>query len=333
MSDREREITAPFYLGVDGGGSKTLAVIVDAIGIERGRGRAGSSNHHTAGRDAALAAIHTAVESACLAAGCQTPLAAAWIGLAGMDRPTDAAPLAGEFERLAGVARLTNDAELALGGLPGGVGVALIAGTGSIAVGCDARGARGRASGWGHLLGDEGSGYDIGRQALRAVARAADGRGPGSALTERILARWNLTSPEDLLSTVYTDPDKARVAALAELVIAAATEGDTVSRGIVRVAVEELALAALTVASSLDLASPLPLALSGGLLIHHEDLRRLVVERMQRTRPVGPVVTIEEPALCAARYLAREHAARGSRDVPFTEDQSPRTRGAASHGN
>lgn len=310
MSDREREILEPFCLGVDGGGSKTLAVIVDGAGMERGRGRAGSSNHHTAGRDAALTAIQSAVKSACLAAGRQTPLAAAWIGLAGVDRPTDTASLAGEFERLANAVRLTNDAELALGGLPGGVGVALIAGTGSIAVGCDARGARGRASGWGHLLGDEGSGYDIGRQALRAAARAADGRGPGTALTEHILARWGLNTAEDLLSTVYADPDKARVAALAELVIAAATEGDTVSRGILRAAAEELALAALTVASSLDLASPLPLALSGGLLIHHDDLRRLVVERMQRARPVGPVVTVEEPALCAARFMARDFATR-----------------------
>ncbi|MGH2486893.1 MAG: N-acetylglucosamine kinase, partial [Ktedonobacterales bacterium] len=324
MSEREREITAPLFLGVDGGGSKTLAVIVDAAGVERGRGRAGSSNHHTAGRDAALVAIHDAVGSACLLAGCQTPLTAAWVGLAGVDRPTDAAPLAARLDKLAGVTRLTNDAELALGGLPGGVGVALIAGTGSIAVGCDVKGTRGRASGWGHLLGDEGSGYDIGRQALRALARAADGRGPGTALVERVLARWGLTSPTDLLSTVYADPDKARVAVLAELVIAAATEGDTVSRGIVRAAVEELALAVRSVAASLDLASPLPLALSGGLLIHHDDMRRLVVERIQRTRPVGPVTLVEEPALCAARYLAREQAARESRDEPFAADQSPR---------
>jgi glucosamine kinase len=181
----------------------------------------------------------------------------------------------------------------------------LIAGTGAIALGRDRRGAMARASGWGHILGDEGSGYDIGRSALQAAARAADGRGPETALLAAILEHWHLEAPSDLIGYVYAPADKADIADLSRLVFAAARAGDEVARRIVAHAAGEIALAGLTVAQRLELGEgPLPLALAGGLLVGVPSFRAAVVRRMRRRRALGQVVVVEEPALSAARAAA-----------------------------
>jgi len=102
-------------------------------------------------------------------------------------------------------------------GNPPGCGVVLIAGTGSIALGRDARGTIARSSGWGHIIGDEGSGYDIGRRSLQAAARASDGRGPTTSLLMLILSHWQLQNAGELIGKVYGNNDKAVVAALSAL--------------------------------------------------------------------------------------------------------------------
>ena len=275
------ETSPPLYLGIDGGGSKTLAVLVDALGRERGRGAAGSSNQEVVGLEQAVTAIHHAAERAAQAARATLPVTCAWLGLAGVDHEGDRERLAPHVSSLAGTVRITNDAELALSALPHQVGVALIAGTGSIALGRDARGRVARVGGWGHIFGDEGSGYAIGRAGLQAAARAADGRGPATALLERILAAWKLDAPELLLARVYQAFDKTAIAALAPLVLALAAEGDALAQSIEVYAAEELALAVTTVARALDFPpGPLPLAAAGGVLVHHERLRALVIERI-----------------------------------------------------
>lgn len=299
----------PLFLGVDGGGTKTLAVVVDADGQERGRGMAGGANYNTLGLDTALANLRAAVHAALAAAQAAPPIAAAWIGLAGVDRAADRALLLPRLAPLARVVHLGNDAELALSALPAGVGVALIAGTGSIALGRDPAGATARAGGWGHILGDEGSGYDIGRNALCAALRASDGRGPATSLLPRILARWELPIAEALLSRVYPAGDKADIAALAPLALDAATDGDPVAHAIVRRAAAELAVAASTVAHALAFPDGrAPLALGGALLVHAAPLRDGVLRRLRRGLDLGPVVVVDQPALSAAR-AARDMAA------------------------
>jgi glucosamine kinase len=290
-----------FALGVDGGASKTLAIVVDAQGQERGRGVAGSSNHTAVGLEHALAQLHLAIEQAIEQSGCQPPFAAAWLGMAGVDRPEDAALLLPHITSLAGTIRLTNDAELLLSALNQAVGVALIAGTGSIALGRDRHGTATRAGGWGHILGDEGSGYEIGRQALQAAARAADGRGPATTLLERILQHWNLQRPDDLFAQVYQRAEKADIARLSTLVFAAAHAGDHQAGKIIQLAAEELALAALTVCRALSFPDEsVPLALGGGLLVQEVGFRWQVLRRIHRHRQVQSVL-VEQPALSAAR--------------------------------
>ncbi len=295
------------FLGIDGGGSKTYAVIVDAQGNERGRGLAGSANYSAIGLQPALANLRRASEAAARQAACALPCAAAWIGLAGIDSATDQEALLPYLAPLACTLRLTNDAELVLSALDHAVGVALIAGTGAIALGRDRYGAGRRASGWGHLLGDEGSGYDIARQALQAATRAADGRGRPTLLLQRFMDYWQLRAPDDLIAQVYrsqeqTDKaEKAEIARLSALVFAAARSGDAVAQRIVRRAAHELALATLTVGSALDL----PLALGGGLLLNEESYREQTLDFIRRRRPLGAVALVAEPALSAARAAVR----------------------------
>ncbi|HEY7357875.1 MAG TPA: BadF/BadG/BcrA/BcrD ATPase family protein, partial [Ktedonobacterales bacterium] len=123
-----RDGAGPLFLGIDGGGSKTLAVIVDAQGQERGRALAASSNYQAVGIEPALAALHAAAEQAARAAGGALPVKAAWLGLAGVDRPADQRLLLPRLHALAATTRLTNDAELLLSALDDAVGVALVAG-------------------------------------------------------------------------------------------------------------------------------------------------------------------------------------------------------------
>lgn len=289
-------------LGVDGGGSKTLAIIVDAQGQERGRGVAGSSNYAAVGLDGALREIHSAVEQAREMAGNHVSLRSAWLGLAGLDSSADHDKLLPHLRTLADRVRLSNDAELPLTALPNTVGVALIAGTGSIALGHNAQGETIRTGGWGHLIGDEGSGYDIGRQALQAAVRAADGRGEPTALLERILHHWQLKDASAILGEVYPGGDKAKIARLSSYVFQTAHDGDSVARTIVQQAAQELAHAVTTVSNMLGLSEqPLPLALAGGLLLNETDYRAQVLQIIRQHQPVGSIALVEQPALSAAR--------------------------------
>jgi len=227
------------YLGIDGGGTKTVCLLTAQDGTILGRGEAGPSNYQNVGQEAAQAALHAAIERAYQAAGLPLrPAAVACLGLAGVDRPTDRAVIEGIVTRLnlARRALIVNDAVIALASATQtGRGVVVIAGTGSIAFGINSRGQRRRAGGWGPLLGDEGSGYAIGAEALRRVVRAYDGIGVKTALTDAICAEWGLSNPQGLISVVYAIPTpRDRIAALGRVVFQVAEAGDPVARAILK---------------------------------------------------------------------------------------------------
>jgi glucosamine kinase len=291
-----------FVLGIDGGGSNTRAVVVDAQGSSRGNGQAGSSNQHAVGLRQAEANIFQAAIRAAEGAGSSLPLHAAWIGLAGLDYPSDHERWLSRLTPLAGIIRLSNDAELVLSALDAAVGVALIAGTGAIALGRDQTGNRSRASGWGHLLGDEGSGYYIGCRALQAVVRAIDGRGQPTRLFPCLMDYWKLSTPDDLLLRVYQHPDNSEIAGLAPLVFDIAASSDIIAEHIIRKAAHELALAALTAGGALDFGGAgLSLALGGSLLLHQASYREQTLHAIARRRLLRDVVLATEPAFSAAR--------------------------------
>jgi len=295
-------MTETYYLGVDGGGSKTLAVIVNERGEELGRGLAGGANYNSIGLEAALQNVHAAVGQAARAASCQFPLRRAWLGLAGIDRLADHDLLLPHLSHLAKQVLLTNDGELLLAGLENAVGVVLISGTGSIALARDIDGRRARSGGWGHILGDEGSGYIIAQQALQAVVRASDGRGPQTALRERILQAWNLQNTDELIGEIYGEPEKAKIASLSSWVMISARSGDQVAATIIQHAARELALAVNAVCQTLGFSKQvIPLALGGGLLINEADFCTQVIHQIRHYQPIGHVELVEHPTLTAAR--------------------------------
>ncbi|MBA2361972.1 MAG: hypothetical protein H0V86_00340 [Chloroflexia bacterium] len=292
----------PLYAGIDGGGTKTLAVVVDAAGHERGRHAAGSGNFAAVGVARAAENVRAAIEGAMAAAGNGTQPAAAWIGLAGVDRPEDVDLLLPQLSPLAGVVRISNDAELALTALDNALGVAVIAGTGSIALGRDASGRLVRAGGWGHVIGDEGSGWEMGRLALQAVARATDGRGPGTSLVRAVIKHWNLRNTDGIYGILYPDTDKALVAGLTSVVLAEAGAGDVVAKDILDHAAEEIALLTLTVGEQLTFPNAgMPLALAGGILVNESGFRAMVLERVRQRRAPGQVAVVQDAPLSAAR--------------------------------
>ncbi len=295
-------------LGIDGGGSKTLALVAGAGGEVLGRGEAGPSNYQVIGLEATLASLEAATSAALASASrSRRDLVAVCVGLAGVARPADRERLAAwAAHTLPGVPiTIANDAQLVMAaGTPHGWGVALICGTGSIAMGRSSDGRTARAGGWGYLLGDEGSGYAIGLAALRAVMRAYDGRGPQTALVDAVLGHTGLDDPAGLVARTYAPAagagataSPAQIAALAEMVDAAALGGDDVARGILRDAGRELALAAWAVVRRLELAGAVPCGLAGGVIVKGTALRAAFVTAAAALGcELAPVALVPEPA-------------------------------------
>ncbi len=206
---------------------------------------------------------------------------------------------------LAGSIRFSNDAELLLGALPGGTGVALVAGTGSIAFGVNRCGRRARAGGWGHIFSDEGSGYDVTREMFRAFAREADGRGPATSLTGRLTERFELSDPHQIIACVYAPAmTKADLAALCRIVAEEAEEGDEVARTIITSTANDMADLADAVANRLEFSGGFDLAVTGGLFIELASFRCQVMRTLGQRWAISTQAIVQDPASTAARALA-----------------------------
>ncbi|MCW5980484.1 MAG: ATPase [Bryobacteraceae bacterium] len=259
-----------YFLGVDGGQSSTVAYIGDEAGRVLAAGKGGPCNHVGAaeGRARFVSAIETCVGEACRNAGLD-PVAvtfeAACLGFSG--GPDDKRDLLRRMLR-AGRLVVTHDALIALAGAAGGgPGIITIAGTGSIAFGRNGAGKTARAGGWGYIFGDEGSAFDLVRQALRAVLRSEEGWGPPTALSAALLDATGATTANELLHLFYTDDyPRTRVAGLAALVNEAASAGDAVARDILFNAAQQLAtLAAAARAQLFESGEPAAVSYAGGV--------------------------------------------------------------------
>jgi len=274
---------ADLVLGIDGGGTKTVAWL--ARPGERqptevvGRGRAGPGNLRAAGAAAALQALARAVDAAFADAGLTASrVRSACLGLAGADRAEEHALVQAWARQrdLAERVRIVHDALPVLyGGTPEGCGIALISGTGSFAFGRNAAGQTARCGGWGYLIGDEGSGYAIALAGLQAAARAIDGRGPRTLLLPDFLQSLGLQGPEELVPALYAGPiDRSRIAEQAHVVFTAAAQRDAVAMQIINRAAADLAELVTVLAERLQLSrGALRLALAGGVLLHQQSFR------------------------------------------------------------
>jgi len=300
-------------VGVDGGGTKTHAVILDLNSNLLGEGLAGPSNPLRVGVVKAATAIREAVDKACDAARLRrTDLVAAEVGLAGVRRPELRARMHEALKNIStGIVVVVGDADIALHGVTEGEpGLIVIAGTGSICCGINADGKQACAGGWGPLAGDEGGGAWIARRGLRAIAHAADGRGPATSLSDAACSYFHVTNPDDLSTAIYAPSiTNECLAGFGKFVIRAAKAKDRVAREILIEAGKELGLAANAVIRNLKLErETFPVgyvggvfASSGELVLSH--LRAALLKTAPRahlTRPQFP------PAIAAAR-MARAH--------------------------
>jgi N-acetylglucosamine kinase-like BadF-type ATPase len=294
-------------IGADAGGTKTAVVVTDGTReLARAAGAGGAVRAGRAMQAASriTAAIRRALTDAGLLHGDVLV-----VGAAGVGREPERGELREILrgERLAERVIVTGDLDIALEAAFGeGPGMVLVSGTGSVAVARTPDGALHRAGGLGWQMGDEGSGYAMARAALVAVGRARDGRGPATALTERL--RSPAAPDLDGLVRWSSSAEPGEIAALAPLVLAEAQAGDPVAAAIVDTAAEELAAHVRALTGHFPGAGRIPVALAGGNLEPGRPLRDPVLTRLAA---VSRISVLEGPLDAAMGAIALARRAAG----------------------
>jgi glucosamine kinase len=289
-------------IGIDGGGSKTHAIVADEQGRTLaetvGPGSAVKPGH----ADASANVITDVVREALASCGMTdvTPRALC-VGVAGAGREAQRQELwqALMGRDLASELIIHSDFSIALDDAFGdGPGVLLISGTGSVAFGRGPTGTTARCGGWGPVAGDEGSGGWIGRRALSVVTAASDGREPETALTGAVLTAAQVNETTELIAWAANAP-AGQLATLAPVVLSVAESGDLRANAIVTLAVEELVLHVRALARQLfgDERAALPVAFSGGMLSRGSTLRKRLEHRLKSAVPGAQIRT--EPVIAA----------------------------------
>lgn len=300
-------------VGVDGGGSRTRAMVADERGAEivtvegpASAVRPGAAEHSA---DVVAAVVRDALAAAAMEHVVPKVLCVGVAGV-GRDPERDALWQALSSRELAEDVVVHADATVALDDAFGdGPGILVIAGTGSVAFGRGPAGTFARCGGWGPLCGDEGSGAWLGRRALSVVTAAADGREPPTALTNAILTAAEVEAVEELVAWA-AQAAPAQLATLAPAVMKTADAGDLRANALLSLAVEELVLHARTLARQLfvDERAATPMALAGGLLTRGSPLRRRLEHRLRTAVPgahvrAEPVVPVRGAVRGALRLL------------------------------
>lgn len=296
------------FLGIDAGGSHTEAVVMDAAErvLARSRGATGAVGP---GRIAAAArVISTVARSALKQAKAGATADAVVVGAAGAGRSEERAALEAKLRsaRLTRRLRVTTDGEIALESVfPSSPGILLIAGTGSSAFGRGAPGTVRRVGGLGWQIGDEGSGYWLGRACLAAAGRAADDRGPPTLLRDMIPRAVGTADLHGLVRWAQ-GATRTQVGALAKVACDAAREGDPLARELIESTAHELAEHVVALLRRLTPHPPRAIALTGGLLAPESAVRARTIAALARVAPELAIVeTPVDPALGAARLAAR----------------------------
>lgn len=308
-----------YYLGIDGGGSKTTCAVGDESSL-LATAIAGPSNITRVGEVRARESLHQAIREACAGAKIDPrQVQRACIGVAGAGREEIVSVVRKIVaEMIPGDIEVVGDMEIALAAAFGaGPGVIVIAGTGSIAYGRDAQGRTARAGGWGFAISDEGSAHWIGRTAVTTLLRAIDRERDAQAAAEglplfrEVTAAWDLHSLDEFVRTANSSPD---FAALFPAILAAADAGDALAECVLTQAGGELAQLAGIVVHRLfaeDGSNPpaIPLAMAGGVFRYAAKVREAFCDEVRKLDPclsVNPaVVEPVEGALQLARKARR----------------------------
>jgi len=294
------------FLGVDGGGTKTQIAIMNANREVVGEGTSGPSNPLRVGVETAVANILKAVNDACDAGGVSRgDIARATLGLAGVRRADLKQRVRESFVTHMRVkeTKVVTDAEIALYATTlGKAGLVVIAGTGSVCIGKNSRGKMAISGGWGPLAGDEGGGVGIAQAALHSIAKASDGRGIPTSLSEKASEYFRASGPENLIVAIYSPQvDNTRIAGFARFVVEAARDGDPVAVDILNEAGSELGLAACAVIESLGLQKQkVPIGCVGSVFKAGEILKQPMIDTIK---------TVASKAFLTEPLMPPSHAA------------------------
>jgi glucosamine kinase len=301
-----------FYLGIDGGGSKTSCAVGDEKSV-LGIGTAPGSNVVRLGEVQARKAFTAAIRQTCAAAHI-TPLQVtrACVGVAGAARPQISEVVRGLIaELIPGEIEIVGDMVIALEAAFGpGPGVVAISGTGSIAYGRNSAGQTARAGGWGPAISDEGSGHWLGRAAVSAALRAEDegeaGAGAEGPLLAILMTSWAVKTRDQLVLAANASPPPD-FAGLFPAVLSAADSGDSLARAVLTRAGSELAvLAGIVMRRIFSNAKPVPVAMSGGVFAHSALVRQVFSNRLRSEHPAAAVNARMIDAVLGALHLARK---------------------------
>lgn len=292
-----------YIIGIDGGGTKTHAVIANQSGTTVSEHIGGPSNFQIIGVEKASETIFSLIELCCESVGCEIGnISTVVCGLTGAGRPGDQHRMVLGLKNRARSKNVKlkkvvveSDARIALeGAFNGGTGIILIAGTGSIAFGKDGRGSVHRVGGWGRVLGDEGSGFFLGRLGLTSITRQMDGRGLTTQLTKMVAKKFGLSDQTEIINAVYKN--NFDIASIAPLVIKAAKQKDEVCRAIIENAVIELAWHIQVAAEKISRSSTkkirekVRVAFIGGLIANETILTRLLTQYLNENFPVIEII-------------------------------------------
>jgi N-acetylglucosamine kinase-like BadF-type ATPase len=288
-------------MGIDGGGTKTVALLADESGDVLMEEVGGPTNFQVIGLDAASKNLIHLIRMCCKNAGYPANMIAVFVmGLAGAGRASDQDRFADSLMKLARSRRMKlnkvvveSDARIALeGALRGAPGIVMIGGTGSIAYGKNIDGTIHRVGGWGRVLGDEGGGYYLGQEAILAVLRQYDGRGESTMLTELIATKHKLENVEAIIAAVYSDGFD--IASLAPDAIEAARLGDRVAEKILQRGAGEIEEHIRVMSSKLNSTQKIHTVLVGGLLSGDNLYAKMIRDKISGSLPnvqIQPAIT------------------------------------------
>jgi N-acetylglucosamine kinase-like BadF-type ATPase len=291
-------------VGIDGGATKTVAAVLSLDGFEMHFGHGGPSNVDAVGVASAASAIRAALTEALREAGVDAgAVGSGVVGLAGT--PSDALVELVQAEFALGACYFVNDVIAAwASGTWLSPGVAVISGTGSHVFGVNAAGESWRTGGWGHILGDEGSGYWLGLYGMKAALRYRDGSGPKTALLDAAVAFYELDAVEDLQALMYGKPlSKREIAAFTEEVEKAAASGDQVASSLFETAANDLATQVRAPVERLGLEGRFTVALVGGVFADGERLRQPFEAAVREFAPQVEFAVPEIPPVGGALLL------------------------------
>ena len=303
-----------YIIGIDGGGTKTIGQLTTIDGEKIANIIEGPSNYHVVGIETTHQVLNNIIESLTSKIDDRNNNLVICIGMAGLGREDDKKIINEICDKIKTTTHriLTHDAHIALiGGIGKHEGIIVISGTGSIVYGIDSHGVEIRAGGWGYLIGDEGSGYDIAIKGLQAIAKASDNRQPSTILTELFLTELNLDDPKQLIQWVHA-ADRDVIAQLSRTVFEGMKNGDRTAIAIIETATDELVCAIETVIKQASFKDTINIVLNGGNLIHQplfsENLKNKIYEKMNNISVMYPKSDpVNGAILLAKSYINRKY--------------------------